>query len=251
MTYKVIRMVQVLVEKNSPIPIYIQIEEIIKQRIDLEEYRIGETIPSERELSLQFKVSRMTVRQAITNLVNSGLLYREKGKGTYVANPKLEQPLQGLTSFTEDMRARGLEPSSKVLRFEKITPPMDIARDLMISPEEEVFFVVRIRNADAQPMAIERTYIPVKIYPQLDEQQLMGSLYALIETTSHQKIGNAIQQMEAAIVSKEDSKLLQIHQTAPVLIIKRTSYLSDGKPFELVRSTYRADRYKFTSEIKR
>lgn len=88
-------MVQALVEKNSPIPIYIQIEEIIKQRIDLEEYRIGETIPSERELSLQFNVSRMTVRQAITNLVNSGLLYREKGRGTYVANPKLGDHCKG------------------------------------------------------------------------------------------------------------------------------------------------------------
>lgn len=111
---------QELLEKNSHIPIYIQIEEIIKQRIYLEEYKIGETIPSERELSAQFDVSRMTVRQSITNLVNSGLLYREKGRGTYVANPKLEQPLKGLTSFTEDMRARGMEPSSKVLRFEKL-----------------------------------------------------------------------------------------------------------------------------------
>ncbi|GLC88482.1 GntR family transcriptional regulator [Lysinibacillus piscis] len=240
-----------MLDKNSHIPIYIQIEEIIKQRIYLNEYKIGETIPSERELSIQFDVSRMTVRQSITNLVNTGLLYREKGRGTYVANPKLEQPLQGLTSFTEDMRARGMEPSSKVLRFEKIVPPMDIANDLLLEHGEEVFFVVRIRSADSKPMAIERTYIPVKIYPDLDEKKITGSLYALIETHFQRKIGNAIQQMEAAIVTKEDSKLLQINHTAPVLIIKRTSYLADGVPFELVRSTYRADRYKFISEIQR
>ncbi len=246
-----IRMVQGLLDKNSHIPIYIQIEEILKQRIYLEDYKIGENIPSERELSVQFDVSRMTVRQSITNLVNSGLLYREKGRGTYVANPKLEQPLMGLTSFTEDMRARGMEPSSKVLRFEKIIPPVDVAGDLLLEPGEEVFFVVRIRNADAKPMAIERTYIPVKVYPELDEKKIMGSLYALIEAKFHQKIGNAIQQMEAAIVAKEDSKCLQINGTAPVLIIKRISYLADGVPFELVRSTYRADRYKFISEIKR
>ncbi|MFJ7950069.1 GntR family transcriptional regulator [Lysinibacillus sp. NPDC096418] len=240
-----------MLDKNSHIPIYVQIEEILKQRIYLEEYKIGENIPSERELSLQFDVSRMTVRQSITNLVNSGLLYREKGRGTYVANPKLEQPLMGLTSFTEDMKARGMEPSSKILRFEKIVPPMDIARDLLLEPGEEVFFVARIRSADSKPMAIERTYIPVKVYPELDEKKIMGSLYALIEAKFHQKIGNAIQQMEAALVSNEDSKYLQINNTAPVLIIKRTSFLADGIPFELVRSIYRADRYKFISEIKR
>lgn len=240
-----------VLDKNSRTPIYIQIEDIIKQRIYLEEYKIGENIPSERELSMQFDVSRMTVRQAITSLVNSGLLYREKGRGTFVANPKLEQVLIGLTGFTEDMRARGLEPSNKVLRFEKIIPPADIASDLMLERDEEVFFVVRIRSADHKPMAIERSYIPVKIYPELDEKKSMGSLYALIEAKYHQKIGNAIQQMEAATVAKEDGKYLQLNATAPVLIIKRISYLSDGYPFELVTSTYRADRYKFICEIKR
>ncbi|MEC1178284.1 GntR family transcriptional regulator [Metasolibacillus meyeri] len=240
-----------MLDKNSYIPIYIQIEEIIKQRILSNEYKIGDAIPSERELSVQFDVSRMTVRQSITNLVNDGMLYREKGRGTFVANPKLEQPLQGLTSFTEDMRARNMVPSSKVVRFEKIIPSVDVARDLQLELGEEVFFVIRIRNADGTPMAIERTYIPVKIYPQLDASMLTGSLYSLIETAFQQKIGNAIQQMEAAIVSKEDSKFLQINQTAPVLIIKRISYLSNGTPFELVRSVYRADRYKFISQISR
>ncbi|MEG0258479.1 MAG: GntR family transcriptional regulator [Lysinibacillus sp.] len=240
-----------MLDKTSHIPIYIQIEEILKKKIYLEEFKIGENIPSERELSLQFDVSRMTVRQSITNLVNSGLLYREKGRGTYVANPKLEQPLMGLTSFTEDMKARGMEPSNKLMRFEKMVPPIDIAGDLLLEPGEEVFFVVRIRNADNKPMAIERTYIPVKVYPELDDKKIMGSLYALIEAQNHQKIGNAIQMMEAAIVAKEDSKYLQLNNTAAVLIIKRISYLADGVPFELVRSTYRADRYKFISEIQR
>ncbi|MGN7401670.1 GntR family transcriptional regulator [Cytobacillus praedii] len=240
-----------LIDKESRVPIYLQIEELLKQRIYLEEFKIGENIPSERELSEQLNVSRMTVRQSITNLVNNGLLYREKGRGTYVANPKLEQPLNGLTSFTEDMRARGMEPSSKLINFEKIIPPFDIGRELQLEKDEYVFHVIRIRNADLKPMAIERTYIPVKIFPELDEKKIMGSLYALIEARSHQKIGNAIQQMEAAIVSKEDSKYLQISTSQAVLIIKRTSFLTDGVPFELVRSTYRADRYKFISEIKR
>ncbi|OMC85402.1 GntR family transcriptional regulator [Viridibacillus sp. FSL H8-0123] len=240
-----------MLDKNSPVPMYIQIEEFLKGKIFEEEYKIGENIPSEREFSEQLGVSRMTVRHAITNLVNSGLLYREKGRGTYVANPKLEQPLSGLTSFTEDMRSRGYEPSNKLIRFEKIIPPIDIAKALQMKMGDEVFSVVRIRNADQLPMAIERTYIPVEIIPDLDKSMVLGSLYSLIEERHHQKIGHASQLMEAALVTKEDSKLLNIEQPSAVLIIERKSYLSTGIPFELVRSTYRADRYKFISEIQR
>lgn len=242
---------QIQIDKNSRIPIYGQIEEIIKKKIYSEIYKIGESIPSERELSVQFDVSRMTVRQAITNLVNSGLLYREKGRGTYVANPKLEQPLTGLRSFTEDMLARGMKPSSKIIRFEKIIPPRDVANDLFLEPGDEAFYMVRIRSADYKPMAIERAYIPVKLLPDLDEPQLAGSFYQLVESKFPQKIGNAVQQIEASIVTKEESKLLKISPTSAVLNIKRISYLSDGFPFEMVESTYRADSYIFISEIKR
>ncbi|QFG01230.1 GntR family transcriptional regulator [Psychrobacillus glaciei] len=240
-----------MIDKNSHVPIYVQIQELLKQRILLGEYKVGENISSERELSEQLGVSRMTVRQSITNLVNTNLLYREKGRGTFVANPKREQSLHGLTSFTEDMKARGMKPSNKLIQFEKMIPSFDIAKDLQLEKREEVFYVVRIRYADEKPMAIERTFIPVKIFPELDEKKIMGSLYTLIETHRHQKIGNAIQEIEAAILSKEDSECLAMDDLTAGLIIKRTSFLIDGIPFELVRSIYRADRYKFISEINR
>lgn len=239
------------IDKHSRIPIYGQIEEIIKQGIYSKSYKIGESIPSERELSIKFDVSRMTVRQAITNLVNNGLLYREKGRGTYVANPKLEQPLTALRSFTEDMLARGMKPTSKIVRFEKIIPSIDVANDLFLESGDEVFYVIRIRSADYKPMGIERTYIPVRLIPDLDEQQMSGSFYQLIESKFQQQIGNAVQQIEASIVTKDESKHLKISPTSAVLNIKRISYLSDGFPFEMVVSTYRADSYKFISEIKR
>lgn len=240
-----------MVNKDSHVPIYIQIEEELKQRIFLGEYKIGEPIPSERDLSVSFGVSRMTVRQAITNLVSTGMLFREKGRGTYVSTPKFEQPLNGLTSFSEDMRARGLKPSSKIVKFEKQIPSFDVARDLQLEEDEEVYVIIRIRNADDQPMAIEKTYIPVQTLPDLNVKLLSGSLYCIVEDTYGLKIGNAIQQMEAAIVTKEDSKYLLVEPNSVVLIIKRISYLFDGKPFEVVRSAYRADRYKFISEIQR
>jgi GntR family transcriptional regulator len=240
-----------VLDRQSHIPMYAQIEEELKRRIKDGEVAVGSAIPSERELTEQFGVSRMTVRQSITNLVNEGLLYREKGRGTFVASPKVEQPLNGLTSFTEDMKARGLTPSNKVIRFEKAQPEPDIAQELQLAAGDEVYTVERIRYANEKPMALERTYLPVKLFPILNEQALDGSLYSLIEQDQQQSISHASQRMEAALVRKEEAELLQIAMPSAILIIERVSYLTNGTPFEVVRSIYRADRYKFITEIQR
>ncbi|MDN7242952.1 GntR family transcriptional regulator [Planococcus sp. N028] len=240
-----------MLDKQSPIPIYVQIEERLKSQISDGRFPPGAAIPSERELTEAFGVSRMTVRQAITNLVNEGLLFREKGRGTFVAVPKVEQPLSGMTSFTEDMLARGMKPSNQLLTFGKRKPDKQVAEELQLEADEEVFFVERIRYADSIPMAIERTYLPVKLFPELNEDVLAGSLYVFVEGTARLKIGGAVQKMEAALVKREDAELLHVETPFSVLIIERISKLSNGVPFEVVRSTYRADRYKFTSEIQR
>ena len=240
-----------LLDKQSPVPIYIQIEEYLKTQILQGDFVIGVAIPSERELTELFGVSRMTVRQSITNLVNEGLLYREKGRGTYVATPKIEQPLNGLTSFTEDMLSRGMKPSSKLISFKKIIPEKDIASELQLNEDEEVFVVKRIRYADDKPMAIERSYLPVKLVPELDLATIEGSLYSYIEQDKRLVISHATQCMEAVLVKKEDAELLQVYMPSAVLMIERISYLTKGIPFEIVRSAYRADRYKFISEIRR
>lgn len=108
------------INKHSPVPIYHQIEEQLKAMIDKGELQPDMLLPSEREYSETFGISRMTVRQALSNLVSQGYLYRQKGKGTFVSKQKIKQPLQGLTSFSEDMKSRGRKPSSKLLRFEII-----------------------------------------------------------------------------------------------------------------------------------
>ncbi|MGI2329209.1 GntR family transcriptional regulator [Planococcus sp. YIM B11945] len=240
-----------MLDKQSPIPIYVQIEEFLKRQMEEGAFPLGTAIPSERELAETFGVSRMTVRQSITNLVNEGQLYREKGRGTFVAAPKVEQPLSGMTSFTEDMQARGMSPSSQLLKFEKRMPDNGVAEELKLSPEEEVVYVERIRYADGIPMAIERTYVPAKLVPDLSEEALAGSLYAYIEAATGQKIGHAIQRMEASLAKKDDAVLLHVQTPFAVLIIERVSRLGNNVPFEVVHSIYRADRYKFTSEIRR
>lgn len=240
-----------MLDKQSPIPMYVQIEDYLKNQILQGDFVIGAAIPSERELTDTFGVSRMTVRQSITNLVNEGLLYREKGRGTYVATPKIEQPLSGLTSFTEDMLSRGMKPSSKLISFEKMIPEIDIVQELQLTKDEEVFIVKRIRYADDKPMAIERSYLPVKLVPDLELNDIEGSLYSYIEKNERLIISHASQRMEAVLVKKEDAEFLQVFMPSAVLFIERISYLANDVPIEIVRSTYRADRYKFISEIRR
>ncbi len=240
-----------LLDKQSTVPMYVQIEEHLKQRILQGEFSVGTAIPSERELTEMFNVSRMTVRQSITNMVNTGLLYREKGRGTFVAASKVEQPLSGLTSFTEDMLSRGMTPSNILVGFDKIIPELDVANKLQLSEGQEVFLVKRIRYADDKPMAIEKTYLPVKLVPKLDKDALNGSLYAFIEKDKQMTIGHAMQRMEAALVNEEDADFLQIDVPSAILIIERISYLTNEVPFEIVHSSYRADRYQFLSEIRR
>jgi GntR family transcriptional regulator len=243
--------VKKLLDKQSTVPMYVQIEEHLKLRILQGEFSVGIAIPSERELTEMFGVSRMTVRQSITNMVNSGLLYREKGRGTFVAASKVEQPLSGLTSFTEDMLSRGMIPSNILVSFDKIIPELDVANKLKLSEGQEVFLVKRIRYADDKPMAIEKTYLPVKLVPTLDKDALTGSLYAFIEKDEKMTISHAMQRMEAALVNEEDADFLQIDVPSAILIIERISYLTNDVPFEIVHSSYRADRYQFLSEIRR
>lgn len=147
--------------------------------------------------------------------------------------------------------ARGMVPSSKMINFEILEPESDISAALQLAQGDEVYFVERIRFADDKPMAIERTYLPVKQFPDLHQDSFKGSLYAMIEKDQQLTISRATQRMEAGLVKKEDADLLQIKPPAAILMIERISYLAGEMPFEVVRSTYRADRYKFTTDIQR
>ncbi|MBX0357146.1 phosphonate metabolism transcriptional regulator PhnF [Halobacillus sp. Nhm2S1] len=240
-----------MLKKNVPLPLYYQIEEYLKQKIEEEEFEAGRMIPSERELSERFEVSRMTVRQAVTNLVNAGVLYREKGKGTYVAEKKIEQPLKGLTSFTEDMKKRGMTSSSRLLAFDVIEAPRDIREKLNLEEGKKVYGIQRIRMADEKPMAIENTFMPKELLPDLSEEIVQGSIYNYVEHELGMAISQARQIIEARAADEEEANYLNIPPHSPVLHIERKSFLAHNVPFEVVKSTYRADRYKFITDIDR
>lgn len=240
-----------MIDKNSPVPIYHQLEEYIKNQIESGTLEPEATIPSERELSERYQISRMTVRQALNNLVAEGFLYRQKGRGTFVSKRKVEQQLQGLTSFTEDMLSRGFKPSNTLISFEIIPVDVHVAQRLKVAEHTPVYEIKRVRMADDVPMALETTYVPANLVKGLTEEIINHSLYRYVEEKLSLIISEASQEIESAVAKDTEVMHLQIQKGAPVLLIQRTSFLEDGTPFEFVKSAYRADRYKFVHSMKR
>jgi GntR family transcriptional regulator len=239
------------VDKDSLLPIYFQIEEGLKSLISSGELQPGGMIPSERELCDRYDVSRMTVRQAINNLVNDGFLIRKRGRGTFVGMGKIEQGLKGLTSFTEDMKARGMNPTSILLDFREIKATAALSAKLQIHENEWLIEMQRIRLADDIPMAYESVYLPKELVPELTKEIASQSLYDYIEKEKKLVIVQADQSLEASVAKQKEAEILQINKGAPVLAIERTTFLTTGNPLEFVRSIYRGDRYKFKIELVR
>ncbi|WP_112182039.1 MULTISPECIES: GntR family transcriptional regulator [Paraliobacillus] len=240
-----------MIDKNSPVPIYHQLEQHIKQLIEKGDLKPGDMIPSEREYADKYNVSRMTIRQAIVNLVNERYLYRVKGKGTFIKEKKLEQSLQGLTSFSEDMKSRGMKASSKLISFEIIPADSKLANQLGIQEHGPVYEIKRIRLAEEEPMALERTYISANKVKGLTEEIVQQSLYEYMEEKLLLKIAKGTQEIEAAIVNNEEVEYLKIPEHSPIMLIQRATSLEDGTIVEVVKSSYRADRYKFMIELTR
>ena len=232
----------VRIDHQSPVPKYFQLREIL---LDLVESELGadQVIPSEREMSSRFGLSRMTVRQAVDHLVSEGRLYRVQGKGTFVARPKIEMPLR-LASFTEDMRARGLEPGSRDLDRRTDSASAHLARALQIEPGDPVHVIERLRTADGIPMAVERSHIPEAVAPGLADESLADrSLYDVLAATYGVLLDRGEQTIEAGIADPADAALLELPGGSAVLLLQRRSFAGD-RPVEFAVSTYRADRYQ-------
>ena len=234
---------KVTIDHHSPVPKYSQLREILLDLVETE-LAADQSIPSERELSARFGLSRMTVRQSVDHLVSEGRLYRVQGKGTFVARPKIEMPLR-LASFTEDMRARGLEPGSRDLDRRTDPASAHLARALRIEPGDPVHVIERLRTADGIPMAVERSHIPDAVAPGLGQESLAGrSLYDLLASTYHVLLDRGEQTIEAGIADPTDAALLDLPAgAAAVLLLQRRSFAGD-RPVEFAVSTYRADRYQ-------
>ena len=226
-----------------------QLQEILEGFI--ETLDPGARLPSERLLAQRYGVARATVTQAIDELAGKGLVYRVHGSGTFVAEPKFRQP-QTLTSFTEDMRARGMTPGSLVLTREAIPASAVIARHLQVPNGTPVVHIERVRTANGEPMALERTYLPASRFPGLAEMDLTDvSLYTLLGERWSVWVRTADQWASAVRLTEEEAKILGVDPVQPALLFQRVTSDQGGNLVEYVRSVYRGDRYEVHHRLER
>lgn len=200
----------------------------------------GSPLPSERELCAQFAVSRMTVRQAVDTLVADGVLVRQQGRGTFVAQPKVDLQAR-LTSFTEEMRLRGMQPGAVFLTAETVPAQPGVARALEIEPEQPVHHLRRLLTADATPMSIEENWVPASLVPDLLDGRLSFSVFGrLTEAGFAPEWGEDV--IEGHAATREEAMLLGVEDGAPTLDITRRTF-HEHVVVDYSRSLYRADRY--------
>jgi GntR family transcriptional regulator len=210
---------------------------------------VGDAIPSERQLSSDLGVSRPTLRAALEGLVRGGYLVRRQGSGTFVGRPKIAQELT-ITSFSEDMRRRGMAPSSRTIELRVTTAGARLGQVLHVSPGEPIVVATRLRLADGDTMAIETLHIPSALVPGLRAKDLeSGSFYDLLEQRYGIVIVSGIQTIEPTVTNEEESAALGVPLHSPAFLFERTSRARSGQIVESVRSIYRGDRYKLVTEL--
>jgi GntR family transcriptional regulator len=209
----------------------------------------GSPIPTERSLAADFDVSRTTVRQALAELTVEGRLVRVQGKGTFAAKPKVAQRLQ-LSSYTEDMRAQGRQPTSRLLEVAEEPAEPELATLLATRATATVLRMRRLRLADGEPMAIETTHLPLSRFRGLTGRlESGGSLYQVLREHFGVELGHAEETIETALASPEEAEVLGSEVGLPMLLLSRHSFDVEGRPVEWVRSIYRGDRYKFVARL--
>ena len=230
---------------TSHAPLYQRLQHMLRTAIDQQVLKPQQAIPAERDLAEDFKVSRITVRKALEGLVAEGLLTRRQGAGTFVAG-RVEKHFAKLTSFSEDMLARGRQPSSSWLLKAQGTVTPDEALTLGLSPGTPVYRFHRIRFADQAAMALEQSTIAGSCLPSLEAVDT--SLYDALETAGSRPV-RALQRLRAVLFNGEQAKLLDVEVGAPGLFIERRGFLEDGRTVEMTHSWYRGDAYDFVAEL--
>lgn len=229
------------------IPKHATIAEILLGRC--QKLPLGTRLPSEQELAVEFGVSRMTVRQALSRLCAEGMVERIAGRGTFVRRPTVAKS-SSLTSFTEDMRMRGLRPSSRLIGLDRVPATPDIAQDLALVPGDFVFAVERLRLADGEPICLELAHLPVRFEPLLVPDQLERSLHDALRTEGVELLSGT-RRVHAIGLGRREAVLLELPDGAPALEVVHVFRSSGRRPVQRARSLYRSDRYEMVTELVR
>ena len=239
------------INKQSPLPLYYQLKQILRDKMECGEWLAHALLPSENELCKQYCISRPTVRQALADLEKEGVIYRIRGKGTFVAEPKLNDSiLQSLVGFHEQVITKGKKIRNNVLEQSVEPTGRRVAKSLEIEEGTPVIKIRRLRYVDDEPFSIVTSYLPYNLCPQvLEEDFTHKSLYSVLKNNGF-KIERAIRTLEPILASDEHESLLYVKQGASIHLLQSTSYLDDGRPIEFFRAMIRGDKSRFVVEIK-
>jgi GntR family transcriptional regulator len=214
----------------------------------VEDRRPGDAIPSERTLCAELGVSRPTLRAAVDELVATGQLVREHGRGMFVAPGKITQELVAESGPAAAPQAPGAW-ASRVLEFRTVTAGARIGRKLRVSPAAELVYVARLRLVDGAPIALEYLHIPAALVPGLTPEQMETGFYAHLREERKVVAARAVQSIEPTVLSEDEAELLGVPVLSPALLFDRVTSDSAGRPVEYVRSLYRGDRYRIVSRL--
>ena len=232
-------------DERGTLPLYQQLQRALRKAIESRLLAPDDALPAERDLAADFNVSRITVRKALDGLVSEGLLVRRQGSGNFVS-ARVHKNFSMLTSFSEDMRARGRSPRSVWLKRAEGTVTPEEALALRLSPGTPVYRFNRIRIADDAPMSIEFATVVASALPSLEAVDT--SLYEALERTGHRPV-RALQRLRAVLLTKDQAELLQAKPGDPGLLVERLGSLADGRAIEFSQSYYRGEIYDFVAEL--
>lgn len=227
-------------------PLYAQLIDRFRQMIESGELAPGDRFPAELDLAEQYGVARITVRRAINELVQDGLLVRRQGKGSFVATPKIERELVNVASFTARMQAKGIHPGSKVLDVQVISATKKLATQLLVPEGAPIVEIQRLRYANEEPTALETSYLSLDRCPGINEVDFnCCSLYQVLEKKYAMRPDHSRRTLEMAFATNKESRLLQISAGAPLFLMQAVVSTADGTVMEYAKLLFRGDRFRF------
>jgi GntR family transcriptional regulator len=237
--------------KTEGVALYIQVRESLREQIEKRLLEPGQKLPSEDELATQFGVSRMTIRQGITDLIDEGVLYRRRGVGTFVAQFHVERDHNRLTNFFDTAQAEGFEAEVRFLNREVVPAKLVVAKALALQETEPVIRIQTLRLANGVPVTIYDEYVPYKLCPELLQEDLRSRpAWQVLEGYGY-TIKRAVQRIEARLADADLASLLEIEESAPILHKQRIVLVEDGTPVELILCYNRGDRYSVKMTLVR
>lgn len=238
-----------LLERESSTPLYVQLTNILREKIEKGEWRANQKIPSENDLNRIYGISRMTARQVLAQLVNEGLLFRVQGKGTFVAPEKIGTRSPAYKGIREQLEQMGYQTETTTLGRDLVVADNRVARHLGLPEGGRVHQVLRLRTVEGEPISLHESFIPEHLAPDFEEHDPAGQqLCVILEESYGLRMGRVVETLESGRASTKEARLLQVSRNAPLLLLQQEISDPRGVRFEYSRIIFRGDKIRLEFE---